>query len=1198
MTTAQPTRGPECSTADDSDAEPVLTEEVAGTAVAEDGGESTETVAGDFDGVIVAQANNTGRDEGESNASMSVTTKAEETGHAGSDAQEEIITAKGSDDQHAPRESSEKPPLPDDASIVSHDVDTSSTPEIPAARGDGVDETETVFVLNAEGSSAQSCTDRQDTGGETVTSEKAMQDDVNERKGSTLSVPATTSKKPSISGSSSTCQDKNAVASMLSLPLDSLHSIASFLTPAEWNEFGRVSKSSRRVCREIIRRVRMHGFRCATEIVTAWKLGQHADGKELAALYTRSGVPVYPRSLGHTYHTIAWRMMLEINEIEEKERQRAEQRDVNDDSIDGSAQSSAGAAGANPNNSGASATDPSDGGTELTSTVDSFFRERSEFRSRENYGTNLTYVTEKCLYWIDKKGDDAGIRGEGVLASFRSSIRSPSPVGEPRAGDVSASIRSASSAADAAAAAVSASLTPPPNFARKIPLKVHQHLLHQHKLGKNFVDDRYGKMLTPQVNLSADFYHPSSQHIAPKVTAAPNNKWSSLPSSLVSPHGLVDRDSVQNSEDGDAAPARDFVDDPPPVVLPQDPAIADLEGEGVARVALPDFLEQQELRLENDSTLFEPTSPLSQEKVDSVLRCVELESYSSTFTASSKKDASDETHVELKRHLRSRFATYQRRLEAFLTHSDHSGFDECILDFWDEFFPQSSGIHYYDRHTPVPRISCLQKFLTKPCPKAIGIVQCEIERIKITPKGKGVNVKGRLFPTYEYRLFIRNRPQNSDSNDNANSNDDETPAIRRDTVLMVAKNRGRKHAESSRVAPTSLSSKKGSNNYYLYMPQQSDVDGHFNKVNETEKPAMLNPNGASNDPVIMSEASGSILLGRLQSNFIGTEFQIFTPRVMQKPHRQKPSQILECHGGSQCSPSDDELDYDSGMSSDNTTSRRSRFSRLSLRRSGNAATPESPSLERHSRSRAVVTRTVSCPELPQARQTRTNRRAIADNTPETQQQQQSSSQPLPHQPLEPSLYEAEDGAITYTANLLGSRPRIMDVCIPKVTPDGEAGREWKRYVDACDDTDETGMLNCFRQLQQRLSEDNAPPNQPAPADDELHRESELSDAMGSSGEINNGDDRPTDFGLMALQNRPPWWNIELGSFVLNFGGRVSVASVKNFQLCDRNDHDRIMLQFGRIQGRHSFTMDFMHPLSAVQAFSIAISSLQSKISFG
>merc|ERR1712165_252622 len=103
---------------------------------------------------------------------------------------------------------------------------------------------------------------------------------------------------------------------------------------------------------------------------------------------------------------------------------------------------------------------------------------------------------------------------------------------------------------------------------------------------------------------------------------------------------------------------------------------------------------------------------------------------------------------------------------------------------------------------------------------------------------------------------------------------------------------------------------------------------------------------------------------------------------------------------------------------------------------------------------------------------------------------------------------------------------------------------------------------------------------------------------------NNGEENPEDannnrpdFGLLSLQNRPPWWNVELGAFVLNFGGRVSVASVNNFQLCDRNDHENIMLQFGRIEGRHSFTMDFSYPLSPLQAFAIAVSSLQSKISF-
>lgn len=117
------------------------------------------------------------------------------------------------------------------------------------------------------------------------------------------------------------------------------------------------------------------------------------------------------------------------------------------------------------------------------------------------------------------------------------------------------------------------------------------------------------------------------------------------------------------------------------------------------------------------------------------------------------------------------------------------------------------------------------------------------------------------------------------------------------------------------------------------------------------------------------------------------------------------------------------------------------------------------------------------------------------------------------------------------------------------------------------------MLSSFRQLLHRL---------------------EMHEATPEAGDTTHFDD----MGLMVLQNRPPWWNIELGSFVLNFGGRVSVASVKNFQLCERDDHEKILLQFGRIQGRHSFTMDFQYPLTAVQAFSIAISSLQSKISFG
>ena len=213
-------------------------------------------------------------------------------------------------------------------------------------------------------------------------------------------------------------------------------------------------------------------------------------------------------------------------------------------------------------------------------------------------------------------------------------------------------------------------------------------------------------------------------------------------------------------------------------------------------------------------------------------------------------------------------------------------------------------------------------------------------------------------------------------------------------------------------------------------------------------------------------------------------------------------------------------------------------------------------------------RAYSLPNFSYRGSTRSSRRAVAH----------SVDSPIDFaQQFQPVLCEEEDGAITYTANLLGNRPRIMDVCIPRVSNEGVAGVEWKRYLGSVEESSEAvanTMLSHFKQLQQRLEN----PDQ---------------------NNTDEGDDNESnDFGLLALQNRPPWWNVELGAFVLNFGGRVSVASVKNFQLCDRTDHDHIMLQFGRIQGRHSFTMDFQHPLTAVQAFAIAISSLQSRISFG
>merc|ERR1719440_2677669 len=83
-------------------------------------------------------------------------------------------------------------------------------------------------------------------------------------------------------------------------------------------------------------------------------------------------------------------------------------------------------------------------------------------------------------------------------------------------------------------------------------------------------------------------------------------------------------------------------------------------------------------------------------------------------------------------------------------------------------------------------------------------------------------------------------------------------------------------------------------------------------------------------------------------------------------------------------------------------------------------------------------------------------------------------------------------------------------------------------------------------------------------------------------------------GLVKLINKPPRWNEQVGAYVLNFNGRVTMASVKNFQLVEPDEQDAVLLQFGRV-GKDEFTMDFRYPLTPFQAFAITLSSFDSKI---
>ncbi|KAL2944530.1 Tubby-like F-box protein 7 [Bienertia sinuspersici] len=94
-----------------------------------------------------------------------------------------------------------------------------------------------------------------------------------------------------------------------------------------------------------------------------------------------------------------------------------------------------------------------------------------------------------------------------------------------------------------------------------------------------------------------------------------------------------------------------------------------------------------------------------------------------------------------------------------------------------------------------------------------------------------------------------------------------------------------------------------------------------------------------------------------------------------------------------------------------------------------------------------------------------------------------------------------------------------------------------------------------------------------------------------------------DSNYTVLRNKAPRWHEHLQCWCLNFHGRVTVASVKNFQLIatvdqsqpgGKGDEEVVLLQFGKV-GDDTFTMDYRQPLSAFQAFAICLTSFGTKL---
>ncbi len=62
-----------------------------------------------------------------------------------------------------------------------------------------------------------------------------------------------------------------------------------------------------------------------------------------------------------------------------------------------------------------------------------------------------------------------------------------------------------------------------------------------------------------------------------------------------------------------------------------------------------------------------------------------------------------------------------------------------------------------------------------------------------------------------------------------------------------------------------------------------------------------------------------------------------------------------------------------------------------------------------------------------------------------------------------------------------------------------------------------------------------------------------------------------------MRNKPPKWNEQLSAYCLNFKGRVTQASVKNFQLISEADPEAVLLQFGKVGPKHHLRASWSQP---------------------
>eukprot|EP00928_Gymnodinium_smaydae_P053262 TRINITY_DN37298_c0_g1_i1.p2 TRINITY_DN37298_c0_g1~~TRINITY_DN37298_c0_g1_i1.p2 ORF type:complete len:314 (+),score=65.23 TRINITY_DN37298_c0_g1_i1:132-1073(+) len=74
-----------------------------------------------------------------------------------------------------------------------------------------------------------------------------------------------------------------------------------------------------------------------------------------------------------------------------------------------------------------------------------------------------------------------------------------------------------------------------------------------------------------------------------------------------------------------------------------------------------------------------------------------------------------------------------------------------------------------------------------------------------------------------------------------------------------------------------------------------------------------------------------------------------------------------------------------------------------------------------------------------------------------------------------------------------------------------------------------------------------------------------------------------------LTSKRPKWSERRRDLTLDFGGRCSVASSKNFQLEAREKRGKTKLLYGKVDA-HRFVLDYRNPFGAAQAFAAALTT--------